>query len=144
MSKENKIKIAVFISALLLVAGFMWRASFDRVGDILEFLPRFQDTDVYLLGRIRSAIAVPFVGSIYKLSDGSGEVWVLSKVDTIQTSQLVFIKGTVKKRLEIEKIDLSRYIKTDVLPLEDSGPVVIEKKRGGFLSSLTLVWERRG
>ena len=144
MSRENKIKIAVFISALLLVAGFMWRGSFDRVGDILEFLPRFQDTDVYLLGRVHSAIAVPFVGSIYKLSDGSGEVWVLSKIDTIQTSQLIFIKGTVKKRLEIEKIDLSPYIKPGVLPLEDSGPVVIEKKRGGFLSSLTLVWERRG
>lgn len=143
MSRENKIKIAVFFLALLLVVILIWRASFDRVGDILKFLPRFEGKEVYLLGRVHSALAVPFIGSVYKISDGSGEIWVLSKIDTARNVQLLFVKGTVKETLDIKNIDLSRYVKTDLSLTENLGPVILEKERRGFLSSLAMVWERR-
>ena len=138
------IKVSVSLLVFGMILFWVWRISFDRTGDIMADLAKYDGKTVYLLGTAKTPISLPFVGSIYKLDDGSGEIWVFSQIDSTPAGKRIFIKGVVKARVNKDKIDIVKIFgdKFSPLLLEKAGPVIEEKERGGLLSSLEMIWKR--
>ncbi len=144
MKSETKIKICVLIGVTIVILFLIWRASFDKVRNILRFLPEYEGKRIYILGRTQSALSIPFVGSIYKINDGSGGIWVISEVDSTVNNRIIFISGVLEKEFDLEKTEFIQPFKKDIPSFKPPGPIIIEKSRDSLFSSLKLIAGKRG
>ena len=140
-----RVKFFGFLLVAIIMLFLIWRLSFDRIGHILNRLPEYDGKRAYLLGRAYTPISLPFVGSIYKLNDGSGEIWVVSAIDSTRTGQVIFIEGIVQRKIDPEKTGLIKLFKKEITPfaLEETGPIFKEEKRSSFLVSLKMIARRK-
>jgi hypothetical protein len=71
----------VSILAVTLLCVFLFTACPNRtnIGKILDNPDRFRDKEVAIAGTVEDGYGVPFVGGAYKVDDGTGEIWVVSK-----------------------------------------------------------------
>ncbi|HZH32095.1 MAG TPA: hypothetical protein VEY11_15115 [Pyrinomonadaceae bacterium] len=72
-------KVSILVSTLLCVLLFTACPSRTNIGKILDNPDRFRDKEVGIAGTVEDGYSVPFVGGAYKLDDGTGEIWVVSK-----------------------------------------------------------------
>ncbi len=71
----------VSVLALILLSVFLFTAcpSKTNIGKILDNPDRYRDKEVGITGTVEDGYSVPFVGGAYKVDDGTGEIWVVSK-----------------------------------------------------------------
>ncbi|MGI9107156.1 MAG: hypothetical protein ACR2G4_13015 [Pyrinomonadaceae bacterium] len=50
-----------------------------NIGKILDNPDRYRDKEVAVAGSVEDSYSVPFVGGAYKVDDGTGEIWVVSR-----------------------------------------------------------------
>ncbi|MFC1672137.1 hypothetical protein ACFL01_03270 [Planctomycetota bacterium] len=138
---RNKL-IAGAIAAVLLVF-FVWWGSFDSIGDILKDPVGYREESVCLFGKTGAAFSVPFVGSLYKLVDTSGEMWVLSENDSTREGKLMYLEAVVRADVHQDAVKLKDKLKDlfdeKILAGKQMPPVLLEKKRGGIISSFAAV-----
>jgi hypothetical protein len=66
--------------ALLLAAATLLAAcEKTNIGKILDNPDKYYDKEVGITGTVEDSYSVPFVGGAYKVDDGTGELWVVSK-----------------------------------------------------------------
>lgn len=142
IERHRKIQILVLCVIVSIILLLLWWSSFDQISDIINFSEEYDGKIVRITGKTHGAISIPFVGSIYKLSDGSAGIWVLSKIDSTSNSKIIFIKGVVRKEVDLKEIG-SEELKIfqlfkDKLSEVKAGPVIIERQRKSLFSSLKL------
>ncbi|HYP01074.1 MAG TPA: hypothetical protein VER76_12850 [Pyrinomonadaceae bacterium] len=71
----------VSILALTLLCVFLLTAcpSKTNIGKILDNPDRYRDKEVGIMGTVEDGYGVPLVGGAYKVDDGTGEIWVVSR-----------------------------------------------------------------
>ena len=72
--KVSLLALTLF-SVLLLTAC----PSKTNIGKILDNPDRYRDKDVAVAGNVEDSYSVPLVGGAYKVDDGTGEIWVVSR-----------------------------------------------------------------
>ncbi len=143
---RNKIIAALVATTAILAAA--WWESFDSIGDILAHPSLYEGRTVNLIGRVGTSYSVPFVGSLYKLNDTSGGIWVLSRNDSTPTGTLLFVKGRLRSASEetVRKIrdKLAKILPEREIPSLEATPFVLkEEERGGLLRSLHALRVRK-
>lgn len=139
--KRNKL-IVVAVSASLLVF-FVWWGSFDAMGDILRNPSSYRSRTVCLFGRTGPVYSVPFVGSLYKLNDTSGSMWVVSDNDSTMQGRLMYLEADVRVGVDKEALKLKGKIKeifdSKIFGERQIPPILIEKERGGIIASFKAI-----
>lgn len=74
-SRRNQLALALLLAAAL-VSAACEKAS---IGKILDNPDRYYGKEVGIQGTVEDSYSVPFVGGAYKVDDGTGELWVVSK-----------------------------------------------------------------
>ncbi len=74
-SRRNQLALALLLGAALLSAA----CEKTTIGKILDNPDRYYGKEVGVTGRVEDSYSVPFVGGAYKIDDGTGELWVVSK-----------------------------------------------------------------
>lgn len=88
--------IAVLTISILLLAGCKQKRT--MISDILEKRDKYFDKEVIVAGRVTKTYGVNLFiaeAGAYELDDGSGKVWVITKVGTPQEGDEVGLKGIV-------------------------------------------------
>jgi len=124
---------------------YLW-LSLDRIGDVHQS-PETYAKRVYVGGRIENTLCLPFIGSIYRLRDSSGAVWVMTKDDSVVTGKYAVVSGYVKSEFSLDDAGkwrpaLELLDETELVDeLSEPKVVVIEKGRKGILrSAVTNLW----
>ncbi len=76
---NSRRKVSVLVAALALVMLFTACPSRTNIGRLLSDPDRYRDKEVGIGGRVTDSYGVPLVGGAYKLDDGSGEIWIISR-----------------------------------------------------------------
>ena len=147
MKHEIRNKVIVGAVAAVLLLFFVWWGSFDSVGDILKSPEAYRREHVCLFGKTGAAFSVPFVGSLYKLADTSGEVWVLSENDSTKQDKWMYLEAVVRTDVHQDVVKLKDKLKSlfdeKILSGKKISPVLVEKKRGGIITSFAAVRARK-
>jgi len=71
------------LALALVIAGSVVFAACEKasIGKILDNPDKYYNKEVGITGTVEDSYSVPFVGGAYKLDDGTGEIWVVSKRD---------------------------------------------------------------
>ncbi len=140
-------RAALVAIPILLVGLAGWNNSFDKLAHVIDCPERYEGREVTAVGRTTGAVSIPFLGSIYRLSDGTGTIWVVSKEDYTPNNRFFCVAGRVDSEVDI-KSDLlnKKYIKRllEGVRLKDVrlGPVLMEKERGSVTSSFYFLKRR--
>jgi len=81
MSSRHQVSALAF--ALAGVLFLTACPSRTKIGKIIDDPARYTDKEVGIAGRVEDSYGIPFVGGAYKLDDGSGEIWVVSKRSSV-------------------------------------------------------------
>jgi hypothetical protein len=76
---RSRRKVSILVLTLLCVFLFTACPSKTNIGKILDNPDRYRDKDVGIAGTVEDSYGVPLVGGAYKVDDGTGEIWVVSK-----------------------------------------------------------------
>ena len=114
----------------------MWNGSFDKVEYILSRPGEYEGKSITVLGRARSAFSLPFVGSIYKIDDGTGAIWVVSKLDYTPGRWFLYMEATVASNLNGKESLIDEEIWSKVMGSRPLGPILYERKRDSIWASL--------
>ena len=76
---RSRRKVSFLVLTLLCVSLFTACPSKTNIGSILDNPDRYRDKEVGITGTGEDGYGVPFVGGAYKVDDGTGEIWVVSK-----------------------------------------------------------------
>ncbi len=74
-SRRTKLALALVACAAALFAA----CEKTNIGKILDNPDKYYDKEVGITGTVEDSYSVPLVGGAYKLDDGTGELWVVSK-----------------------------------------------------------------
>ncbi len=74
-SRRNQIALGLLLAVALLAAA----CEKATIGKILDNPDRYYGKEVGIQGTVEDSYSVPFVGGAYKVDDGTGEMWVVSK-----------------------------------------------------------------
>lgn len=118
----------------------IWMNSFDNIEDILANIDYHKEKIVHLKGEPLSFFCLPFTGSLYKLTDGTGSIWVISKEDTVNKTSSMYISGKIMTHLNISS-DLDEKLKQYNLKINNFGPVIQEIKRENFFTTLRNIFK---
>lgn len=101
----------------------------------------------YISGKIGNALSIPFTGSIYRLTDSTGSIWVLTKSDNVSNDEYVAVKGYVQTEFSLNdagkwKPIFSLFKGEEILDeMSKPGAVFVEKERLGILkAAFSTVW----
>lgn len=78
----------------LFAAGCPKRTS---IQDIERNPSKFYGKDVAVAGRVTNSFGVAMLGGVYKLDDGTGSIWVLSKRGVPSRGTQVGVKGQIQE-----------------------------------------------
>ena len=84
--------------ALLALAGTLLLTACPNrtnIGKILDNPDRYRDKEVGIAGRVRDSYGAAFVGGAYKIDDGTGEIWVISRQGVPSKGAGVGVRGRV-------------------------------------------------
>jgi len=142
----NYKKIILTCLPLLFLSNLVFlNFTFDKIGEIIDYSQDYDSKQVIIVGKTNASISLPFVGSIYKISDGSGIVWVASRKDFTPSNRFFCIRAEVMPQLDINEIvpQSGKYAKylTKVFSSNRIGPVLIEKERESVLSVFSFFKE---
>ena len=112
--KVMKMKISIFcfviLCFVLCAAAFSDEYEFKgavKIEEIEKDPEKYFDKECVIQGYVTKALDVPLVKhDIFKVHDGSGEIWVYTEKGTPPTRIKVRVKGTVKKLLEIPVLEI--------------------------------------
>lgn len=135
-----KLNIFIILSAFIFIFFLIWINSFDNIEDILNNLDYHKEKIVHLKGDPLTYFCVPFTGSLYKLKDGTGSIWVISKEDTVGKTSSMYISGKIMTRLNISS-DLDEKLKQYNLKINNFGPVIQEVKRENFFTTVKNIFK---
>ena len=104
-----KIKTKLFLFALVLTAGLLLTACPTRtsIGEIESNPAKFYDKDVAIAGTVRDAygVSIPIVkngsGGAYKISDGTGSIWVITQRSVPSKGAQLGVKGKIQNGVNI-------------------------------------------
>ena len=74
-SRRTQLALALLLCAAALTAA----CEKATIGRILDNPDRYYNKEVGITGTVEDSYSVPFVGGAYKVDDGTGEMWVVSK-----------------------------------------------------------------
>ncbi|MCS6873364.1 MAG: hypothetical protein N2Z23_06600 [Pyrinomonadaceae bacterium] len=100
-------KVAGIFIVLMLVSLFVACPTRTNIGDIVSNPSRFQDKEVAVAGTVENSfgVAVPIFrgsgGGIYKLDDGTGEIWVVTNKGVPSRGTKVGVKGKIQNGITI-------------------------------------------
>jgi hypothetical protein len=76
---RSRRKVSILALTLLSISLLTACPSKTNIGKILDNPDRYRDKEVGITGTVEDSYSVPFVGGAYKVDDGTGEIWVVSK-----------------------------------------------------------------
>ncbi|HKP72346.1 MAG TPA: hypothetical protein VJT82_05375 [Pyrinomonadaceae bacterium] len=76
---RSRRKVSVLAISLLSIFLLTACPSKTNIGKILNDPDRYRDKEVGIVGRVKDSYGAAFVGGAYKLDDGTGEIWVVSR-----------------------------------------------------------------
>lgn len=76
---RSRRKVSILALTLLSISLFTACPSKTNIGKILDNPDRYRNQEVGITGTVEDSYSVPFVGGAYKVDDGTGEIWVVSK-----------------------------------------------------------------
>ncbi len=79
-SRQTQLVLIVALTSVVLLTACPSRT---KIGKIIDDPARYTDKEVGIAGRVEDSYGIPFVGGAYKLDDGSGEIWVVSKRSSV-------------------------------------------------------------
>lgn len=126
----------IAIAVLIMFLFKVWNSSFDRVEHILSRPGEYEGKEIAVLGRMRSAFSLPFVGSIYKIDDGTGTIWVVSRLDYVPAYWFLYMEATVEPRLNVREGLIDEKIWSKAIGSQPLGPILYEMKRAPIWASL--------
>ncbi len=130
-----KFKILIIIFSFFIILFLIWSNSFDQINDILTQINLYEERIVHLQGEPVNTFSLPFTGSLYKLNDKSGSIWVISKIDSIDKDKRIFLSGKIKTHINID-FPIDEKLKQYNLNINHLGPVVMELQREDFISTI--------
>ncbi len=143
MRIESKRHFVVIVGAVVGILFFVWWGSFDSVGDILSDPDSYRTKTVRLFGVTESAYSVPFIGSLYKFSDTSGSMWVISENDSTAQGKRMYLEAVVRISADKEamklKGKLQEIVNNEVFDGKQIPPILVERNRGGMMRSLEAI-----
>ena len=74
-SRRTSLALVLVLAAAVLSAA----CEKTNIGKILDNPDRYYDKEVGVVGTVEDSYSVPFVGGAYKLDDGTGELWIVTK-----------------------------------------------------------------
>ena len=74
-SRRNQLALALLLTAAALAVA----CAKTTIGKILDHPDRYSTKEGGITGTVEDSYSVPFVGGAYKVDDGTGEMWVVSK-----------------------------------------------------------------
>ena len=143
MKHETRNKLIVALVGTLCLVFFVWWGSFDGVGDILKNPALYRGKTVRLFGRVGSVRNEPFAGGLYRFSDTSGGMWVITENDSTTEGKIMYVEAALhtkpsKKTLKLKK-KLQKILDLEVFEGNQVPPILVEKERGGLVASLKAV-----
>lgn len=90
---------AALLGAILGLVLFAAACEKTTIGRIEANPSRYLDRDVGIVGRVTNSYGVPFVGGVYKVDDGTGEIWVVSQRSVPSKGSRIGVKGRVQNGL---------------------------------------------
>ncbi|HZG54472.1 MAG TPA: hypothetical protein VEZ40_20390 [Pyrinomonadaceae bacterium] len=76
---RSRQKVSTLALTLLCVFLFAACPGKTNIGKILDNPDRYRDKEVGIAGTVEDSYGVPLIGGAYKVDDGTGEIWVVSK-----------------------------------------------------------------
>jgi hypothetical protein len=99
--KEKKMKTVsktILLSAVLAVALFTAACpKRTSIRDIERNPSRFYGKDVAVAGNVTNSYGLAMLGGVYKLDDGTGSIWVLTKRSVPSRGTQVGVKGRIQE-----------------------------------------------
>ncbi|MBI2195181.1 MAG: hypothetical protein HYU36_24640 [Planctomycetes bacterium] len=141
---------AISVFGLMLVAQLgchilLW-TSLTRIEEVLE-KPASFPAQTQIAGNIETAWSLPFTGSVYKMRDSTGTLWVMSKDDSVEDDRFVVVTGYVKETLTVDdsgkwKPFLKMVKEEHLQEISNPGPVLVEKRRESIARALwSILWK---
>ncbi|MBI5416595.1 hypothetical protein HZA55_01400 [Candidatus Poribacteria bacterium] len=138
--KKLKIRIGIIATSVVIIIFLIWNNTFDRVKDILNNIDIYKENIVRLKGAPLSSFSLPFTGSLYKLTDQTGSIWVISKIDTVEKTSSIYITGKVKTHIDVDSV-LDEKLKQYNLKIDNFGPIIIEIQRDDFWNTIGNIFK---
>lgn len=99
-----RLKTKLFLFITILTAGLLLTACPERtsIGNIEANPGRYNDKDVAVAGRVDNSygVSIPIIrngqGGIYKISDGTGSIWVLTQRGVPSKGAELGVKGKIQ------------------------------------------------
>lgn len=66
------------------------------IGKVQSNPQKYYDKDVVVAGNVTNSFGIPLVGGIYKLDDGTGSIWIISKRGVPNKGAQVGVKGRIQ------------------------------------------------
>ncbi len=143
MKQQSRNKLIVTCVAALGLVFFVWWGSFDSIGDILKGPASYREKTVRLFGRVGSVHNEPFAGGLYRFSDTSGGMWVITKNDSTTEGKIMYVEAALHTRSDKETLEVTKKLRKilDRAIFEGSQipPMLVERDRGGIFASLKAV-----
>ncbi len=76
---RSRRKVSILVLTLLTVFLFTACPNRTNIGKILDDPDRYRGKEVGIAGTVEDGYGVPLVGGAYKVDDGTGEIWVVSR-----------------------------------------------------------------
>lgn len=114
--------IIVVIPTILLFKA--WNDSFDSIENILTYSGRYGQRETDIIGWTKNAFTSPSLGTLYKISDGTGTIWVISGLDRAP-NKFLHIKAVIEPNGS-----------------RSPGPILYERQRISIWSSLNSFGKR--
>lgn len=126
----------IAVAVLTMFLFKVWNSSFDKVGHVLSRPGEYEGKEIAVLGRTRSAFSLPFVGSIYKIDDGTGTIWVVSRLDYAPARWFLYVEASVEPRLNVGEGLIDEKVWLKAIGSQPLGPILYELKRASIWASL--------
>ena len=95
MKTASKTILLTLVLAIgLFAAGCPKRTS---IQDIERNPSKFYGKDVAVAGRVTNSYGVALIGGVYKLDDGTGSIWVITKRSVPSKGTQVGVKGQIQE-----------------------------------------------
>jgi hypothetical protein len=104
-----QLRTKLFLLALVLTAGLLTTACPQRIsiGDIEANPGRFYDKTVGVAGKVDNSygVSIPIIrngsGGVYKISDGTGSIWVVTQKGVPSKGAELGVKGKVQNGVNV-------------------------------------------
>ena len=107
--------IALVAICMVLSCGCIGEKA-DKIGDITSNPSEYEGETVNIKGSVRDTFSIPLISQgAYKMSDGTGSIWVITTRGVPSEGEKVSVKGTVKTAFKIG--------------VKSFGTVVVERSR---------------